>query len=109
MKIAIELFASLIILIVMVTLCIGLISSDLGVMEARDFYYSCTNELQQSNFADDVVSSCIERAKNNGYSLDIRINQAESGDRTANVVLKYSYKVPVIGVSQEKIIDGFVS
>ena len=109
MKIAIELFGSLFILIVVVALCIGLISSDLGVMEARDFYYSCVNELQESNFADDVVSSYLTEATNNGYSLNIQIYQSVDGDRSADISLKYIYDIPAIGIKQEKLISGFVN
>lgn len=109
MKIAIELFVSLFILIMMVALCIGIVSSDLDVMEARDFYYSCVNELQKSNFADSVIDSYITEATNNGYSLNIQIYQTADGDRSADISLKYIYDIPVIGVEQEKLINGFVS
>ena len=109
MKIAIEIFVSLFILIIMVALCVGLVSSDLDVMEARDFYYSCVTELQQSNFADDVITACVENAQNQGYILDVQIFPSESGDRFVKLTLKYDYKVPAIGIKQEKIIEGTVS
>ena len=108
MKIAIEIFVSLFVLIIMVGLCIGVISSDLGVMEARDFYYSSVNELQESNFADDVIASCALEAKKNGYVFDISIRQLENGDRSANITMRYNYRIPLIGVNQEKLIQGYV-
>lgn len=108
MKIAIEIFASLFILIVTVALCAGIISADLTVMEARDSYYSCVNELKESNFADSVALSCITNANNNGYSLFIEVLEDLDGDRSATVTLKYVYKIPVLGVTQEKTIEGFV-
>lgn len=109
MKIAIEIFVSLFILIMVVGICIGLVSSDLGVMEARDFYYSCVNELQQSNFADNVMSDCITRATVNGYALNIDILETPEGDRSAVVSLKYLYGLPVLGITQQKYIEGYVT
>lgn len=109
MKIAIEIFVSLFILLMLVGLCIGVVASDLGVMEARDFYYSSVNELQKSNFADDIVAACALEAKDNGYTFDIQIYQTEAGDRSADISLRYVYKIPVIGVHQEKLIQGHVN
>ena len=108
MKRAIEIFVSLFILVITVALCMGIISADLAVMEARDCYYSCVNELKESNFADSVTLSCITNANNNGYSLYIDVLESLDGDRSASVTLKYTYKIPALGISQEKTIEGLV-
>ena len=109
MKIAIELFASLFILIVTVAICVGVISSDLTVMDARDYYQSCVNQLQESNFADRVIDACIEDAAKEGYSIHISIQESPEGERSAWVTMKYKYKIIPLGISQEKTIEGYVN
>lgn len=109
MKIAIEIFTSLFVLILTMGVCVGIISSDLTVMEARDQYYSYVNELQESNFADNVVSSCIADAVNSGQTLSIDIVEDENGSRSANIVLGYTYTVPVLNIEQKKTISGFIN
>ncbi len=109
MKIAIELYVSLFILIMTIAICVGLVSSDLNVMEARDCYYSCVSELQDSNFADSVAQSCINNAKNKGFSLYINIYETADGDRSASVTLKYKYEMLPFGISQEKTIEGLIN
>ena len=109
MKIAIEIFTSLLILIITVAVCIGIISSDLAVMEARDYYQSCVNELQESNFADSVALACISDAAEEGYTLSIDIVEADNGDRAATITMEYKYKIAPLGISQKKTIQGFVN
>ena len=109
MKIAIEIFVSLFILIMTIAICVGLISSDLEVMEARDCYYSCVSELQESNFADKVAQSCIENAARKGYPLYIDIYETADGDRSANVKLIYKYELAPLGIAQEKTIESLIN
>lgn len=109
MKIAIEVYVSLLLLALTIGICIGLIGSDLSVMRARDDYYSYTNELQESNFADSVVSACIEDAKAHGYGLEIDVLQDDNGNRSANVVLTYQYRITPLGISQDKTIRGYLN
>lgn len=109
MKIAIELFASLFILIVTVAVCIGIVSSNLTVMDARDYYQSCVNQLQESNFADSVADACIEDAKNEGYAIYISIQETPNGNRSAWITMKYKYKIVPLGISQEKVIEGYIN
>lgn len=109
MKVAIEIFVSLFILVLTISLCIGLISSNLEVLDARDCYYSCINELQESNFSDSVALACISNANQEGYSLFIDIFESADGSRSATVKLGYKYKMPPFGISQDKVIEGFVN
>lgn len=109
MKIAIELFASLFILVVTVAICIGIISSDLTVMDARDYYQSGVNQLQESNFADNVIDAWIEDANKEGYSVYITIQETPEGKRSAWVTMKYYYKIAPLGIKQEKVIEGYVN
>lgn len=109
MKVAIEIYVSLFILCLTMALCVGFISSDLTVMEARDCYYSYVNELQESNFADSVVTACIDDAAEQGHSLSIDILEDGNGNRSANVVLSYQYKVLPLGISQNKSIRGYIN
>lgn len=108
MKVAIEVYVSLLLLALTMAICVGLIGSDLSVMRARDDYYSYVNELQESNFADTVVEACKEDATADGYGLDIQVIQDETGKRSANVVLTYEYRIVPLGISQNKTIRGFV-
>lgn len=109
MKVGIEAFVSLLILILVMSVSISLIASDLTVMDVRDSYYSYINELQESNFADAVVDACIDDAQANGNQLTIDIFEDDNGNRSANIILVYKYKVNPIGVSQTKSMQCYVN
>ena len=109
MKVAIEMFVSLFILALVMSICVGLISLDLSVMEARDNYYSYVNELQESNFADSVIDACIKDAKDDGYTLEIEIMEDDNGNRSANIQLDFVCKLAPIKISQKKTIKGYIS
>ena len=106
MKIAVELFASLFVLVITVAICIGIISSDLTVMDARDYYQSCVNQMQESNFADSVIDACIEDAAKEGYSVYVEIIDSD-GERSVWITMKYYYKIAPLGIKQEKVIEGY--
>ena len=109
MKIAIEVYVSLFILCLTVAIGIGLISSDLAVMRARDDFYTYTNMLQDSNFADAIVDECVKNAASNGYSLGVNVFENDNNNRSAKVTLSYKYKLTPLGISQNKVIEGFIN
>lgn len=109
MKIAVEVYVSLFILCLTMALCVGFISSDLSVMEARDCFYSYVNEMQNGDLAESVIEDCQKDASNNGYGLDVELNVDDNGKRSADVTLKYDYKMPVLGISQNKTIHCYIN
>ena len=66
------------------------------------------SEIENSNFSDDVISSCIEQATENGYTLAVNkiVVDPKSYDQIAEVTLKYNYTIPILKLDEEKIVKG---
>ena len=62
-------------------------------------------ELENSNFNPAVIEACKKKAVEDGYELKISdcIYDAWQNMRIAQVALKYHYRIPVLGISEENI------
>ena len=109
MKAAIEAYVSVFIICLCVLLCVCLISADLNVASARDAYTTYTLQLQDSNYADAVVSACRADATNRGYTLNITVHEIGDGSRSGSVEMQYEYYIPIIGYSAQRYIRGYSS
>lgn len=109
MKIAIEIYVSIFILCVSTLLCVGFISADMDVAQARDDYSTYVQQIRDSNFSEIVISGCKSDALERGYTLDVSVHSTDDGSRACYVVLTYDYNIAVLNVSNTKYIRGYVS
>lgn len=109
MKAAIEAYISIFIVSICVILCACIISADLNTAGARDAYATYASELQDSNFADDVVEACKNDAVSRGYSIVINIYDDGLGDRSGDIELKYNYQIAFLGFNAPRYIRGYIS
>ena len=109
MKVVIETYVSVFVICICVVLCACLITADINVASARDAYTTYVLELQDSNFADDVVQACLDDATSRGYSINITVYDNGGGDRSGNIELQYDYSIGLIGYTTQRYIRGYVS
>ncbi|WP_031420557.1 hypothetical protein [Lachnoclostridium phytofermentans] len=111
MSTTIKTYVGIFILLVSVFSMAGVMSACIDANNARDFHASVMAEIEDSNFAPSVISSCEEQAENAGYELLIDSNSVvkdEDGKPTLmEVILKYEYHIDFFGVISSQQIRGF--
>lgn len=108
MKYIIEAFSILTVLMVNLFLCIAVLSVSADVAAARQYQADVVAEVENSNFNPIVIDSCKQQAAARGYSLEITpsIYDADSERCIAEIRLTYAYEIPLLGVSQQRVMRG---
>lgn len=87
----------------------GFISAAFNKSDAVNYKADVIAEIENSNFNDKVIQSCIEEAEKNGYELTVNkevLNRTE--DKViAEVVLKYDFKIPILNINNEHQTRGY--
>jgi hypothetical protein len=104
----IDVFWGLILMGIIVILGISFAEADAAGQAARRYKEDVVSEIENSNFSDDVISSCIEQATENGYTLAVNkiVVDPKSYDQIAEVTLKYNYTIPILNLDEEKTVKG---
>ena len=109
MRTVVETYIAIFIICIGVLLGGYLIAADLNVADARDAYTTYISQLQDSNFADDVINACVVDAAQRGYLLNIQVNSTSYGDRSGSIELTYNYKIGILKIELPRTIRGYVS
>ena len=109
MKTAIEAVISAFIITICVFICANIIGANLDATQAQNAYTTYCSQIQDSNCADSVVSSCISDAEAKGYKLTVNVTQDDYGNRFADVIMAYDYDIKVLGVDEVIFLRGHVS
>ena len=102
MKHIIGAFGTLVVLMMNIFICISVSNASSSAAEAKEFKAAVVAEIENSNFNRNVINACITQAENAGYSLQVtdctydRNNQIQ----TAEVILTYSYSLPLFGIEE---------
>lgn len=109
MKQIIGAFGTLLILLFNIFICIGVSTASGQVAAAKEYKADVIAEIENSNFNPNVISSCISQASAAGYTLEITVctYDEDSNIQTAEVILSYSYEIPIFGVTETKTTRGF--
>lgn len=109
MKSAIETMIGIVVLTFMAVLGTSYITASLSTQRAQNYHAAVVQELENSNFAANVIDSEKEKAVENGYDgLDIQLfTNSETNTTYAKVTLPYSYGIPILGQSREHEIVGY--
>lgn len=107
MKHIVSAFGTLLMLLINIGICIGAVTVGSQVAAAKEYKADVISEIENSNFNPNVIAACIRQATDAGYELEVR-NAADVNHevQTAEVILSYSYKFPVLGISQRKTTRG---
>ncbi|MBD5556847.1 MAG: hypothetical protein HDQ95_16280 [Roseburia sp.] len=108
MKHIIGAFGTLIVLVLNIFICIAVSNASSRAAAAREYKADVIAEIENSNFNPSVINSCIAQADAEGYTLQITpCTYDEDGCmQTAEVILSYSYELPIFGISETKSTRG---
>ena len=102
MKHIISAYGTMFILMLNVMLCISMCNASGMVAEAKEFKADIIAEIENSNFNTAVINGCIKQAEAAGYNLIITncIYDENNNIQAAEIILKYTYKIPLLGISE---------
>ena len=89
-------------------LCVAVVTVSADVAAAKEYKADVVAEIENSNFNPNVIAACKEQASVQGYSLEVTtcLYDEELDYRIAEVELTYTYEIPLLGVSQERVTRG---
>lgn len=101
-------FSILIVLMLNIFICITVITVSGDVAAAKEYKADVIAEIENSNFNPNVIDSCVSQASEAGYTLQIAncTYDEDNNVQTAEVVLSYSYKLPLFGITDTKSTRG---
>lgn len=108
MKHMITAYTTLLVLILNIFICITVSNATASMAEAKEYKAHVIAEIENSNFNENVIAACVSQAQAAGYELQVVncIYDENSDIQTAEVILTYSYKLPLFGVSEVKTTRG---
>ena len=108
MKGAIETMMGVVVIALSAVLMTGFIIASLNTQKAQNYHSAVVAEVEASNFADSVIASCEEKAKENGYeNLQIEKLRTMAGGDYAKITLVYDYSFPLLNILLEHQITGY--
>lgn len=108
MKYIVEAFTILIVIILGLRCCTDLVSASGQTSAAKEYKADVIAEIENSNFNPNVINACISQAAANGYELQVSnyTYDADHDIQTAEIILKYEYKMPVFGITDTRSTRG---
>lgn len=103
MKLSIESFVSLIIIVLIIVISICTLTSSADVRNAQNFHSAMVSEIEASDCAQSVIDKCKEKAIANGYT-ELEVTKINS---YYEVTLVYEYSIPVINEIMNHTIVGY--
>lgn len=112
MKIAIEMFSTIIAITLACILFSSIISSNNQMAGARDYYNVVVNRIEDSNCNEEVIEDCRSEATQRGYELEIEDMTINEEQPSKLVILKYTITLPVFSLfgenlKKESTIEGY--
>ena len=114
MKSAIETFMGIIIITLMAVIATCYITASIDTRHAQNYHAGAIAEIEASNHAESVISDCVAKAKENGFTYKDGAGNEVSGletNKTAmgvtEVTLKYHYTIPFLNIFLEHKLVGY--
>ena len=88
--------------------CTAVINVSAAIAEAKEFKTDVIAEIENSNFNQNVIDGCIRQAQANGYVLQVTkcTYDARQDTTTAEIVLTYTYEIPLLDIEERRITRG---
>jgi hypothetical protein len=95
-------FGTIFVVILAFVLCLSVNKASAETAAAKEYKADVIAELENSDFNPVVMQACINQAQTNGYELEIKNCQYDENNMIscAQVVLTYTYKIPIIALEQ---------
>lgn len=108
MKNVITAFGTILILMLNAFCCIAVSNASMTVAAAKEYKADVIAEIENSNFNPNVIAACIAQAQTAGYELQVlnSVYDAEHDIQSAEVILTYSYEIPLFGIAETKTTRG---
>lgn len=108
MKNVIEAYGSILVLLLNVFACIAVTNASTISAEAKEYKAAVVAEIENSNFNPHVIAACEAQAAQAGYTLEINncIYDEYQNIQTAEVVLTYTYSLPLFNIQETKTTRG---
>ena len=80
----------------------GILSASLDSRNANAYANNYATRIEQSNYAASVISDIKREAETLGYNVtvDVKTSQNNTYSHYGLLTLRYTYKIPIIGISQ---------
>lgn len=104
MKHIIGAFSTLVILVLNIFICIAMVTVSGNVAEAKEYKADVVAEIENSNFNPNVIHGCMAQAEDAGYTLQLTSCTYDElhNIQTAEIILTYSYEIPLFGIRETK-------
>lgn len=101
-------FSALVILVLNLFLCISVSSTSAAVSAAKEYKADVIAEIENSNFNPGVINACVQQARELGYSLEVNgyVYDEANDIQSAEVVVTYSYEMPLFGIAKTQMTRG---
>lgn len=108
MKHIIGAFSALLILMLNSFLCITVSTVSAEVAAAKEYKEDVIAEIENSNFNPAVIQQCIAQASAEGYRLSVTncVYEEDNNIQSAEVILEYTYRLPLFGITETKTTRG---
>ena len=108
MKHVITTYAILIVFLISIFMCVNMSNAALSETEAKEFKAHVVSEIENSNFNPFVIEGCVHQAQDAGYELQVTncTYDENYNIQTAEVILTYTYQLPLFRVSEVKTTRG---
>ncbi len=95
-------FLSLLIMVVFVLAGVSIMTISLQANEAQSFTSKATSMIEQYNFSENIVQSCIDEAKEKGYEMKVSLYDTNQDGRNDMAYIKtiYQYSLKILGLHQ---------
>jgi ABC-type sugar transport system substrate-binding protein len=107
-KYIIEVFSVMLVLVFNLLLCVSMLGVSADVAAAKEFKAAMIAEIENSDFNPYVIDGCKAQAGTEGYELEVQSYTygGQSDRRIAGINLYYRYRIPLLGVSQQRVTRG---
>lgn len=104
----VQFFTGILLMLLGFFLCISVVSGVFQSVRADEYKADVIAEIEDSNFNHKVLEHCKQQAKEAGYDLTVTPCEydADGGLSLAEVILSYSYQVPLLGIEETKQLRG---
>uniref|UniRef100_UPI003FEE06CD hypothetical protein n=1 Tax=Roseburia sp. TaxID=2049040 RepID=UPI003FEE06CD len=101
-------FSALFILVLNLFLCVSVSSASAATSAAKEYKADVIAEIENSNFNPSVIRACISQAQSAGYTLEVTgyVYDADNDIQSAEVIVSYSYEMPLLGISKTQSTRG---
>ena len=92
----------------MAVTAMGILAAYMEVMNAQDMQARIVDEIENSDFNENVINTCVSQGADAGYQVEVTPCTYDENNnmRTAEVVVSYEYKLPLFGISGTKSTRG---